>query len=67
MQVILAKLVNSKNDYFTIEARQMNTQSETTEYGLFSAAYCTSLANGQDPSTIILLLSNENEGSLLNK
>jgi len=44
--------VNSKNDYFTIEARQMNTQSETKDCGLFSAAYCTSLANGQDPSII---------------
>ena len=52
MQVILAKLVNSKNDYFTIEARKVNTQSGTKDCGLFSAAYCTSLANGQDPSTI---------------
>ena len=52
MQVILAKLVNSKNDYFTIGARQVNTQSGTKDCGLFSAAYCTSLANGQDPSTI---------------
>ena len=52
MQVILAKLVNSKNDYFTIEARQVNTQSGTTDCGLFSAVYCTRLANGQDPSTI---------------
>ena len=25
MQVILAKLVNSKDDYFTVEARQVNT------------------------------------------
>ena len=52
MQVILTKLVNSKNDYFTIEARQVNTQSGTTDCGLFSAAYSTSLANGEDPSTI---------------
>jgi len=52
MQVILAKLVNSKDDYFTIEARQVNTQSGTKDCGLFSAAYCTSLANGQDPSTV---------------
>ena len=52
MQVVLAKLVNSKNDYFTIETRQVNTQSGTTDCGLFSAAYCTGLANEQDPTTI---------------
>ena len=52
MQVALAKLVNNKNDFLTAQARQVIAQSGTKDCSLFSAAYCTSLVYGQDPSAI---------------
>ena len=49
-QSILARLLKTKNDSFTAK---VNRQSGTNDCGVFAAAYCTSLAFGQDPSFVV--------------
>ena len=52
-KVILAKLVCTSQDLLTIEASKVNTQSGTSDCGVFACAYVASLAHGQDPSIIV--------------
>ena len=52
-QAILARLLRTKNDSFTIQIAKLNKQSGTNDCGVFAAAYCTSLAFGQDPSSVV--------------
>ena len=48
-QSILACLLKTKNDSFRIQIAKVNRQSGSNDCGVFAAAYCTSLAFGQDP------------------
>ena len=52
-QSILACLLKTKNDSFRIQIAKVNRQSGSNDCGVFAAAYCTSLAFGQDPSTVV--------------
>lgn len=52
-QAILAKLLRTPKDIFTIQIAKVNKQSGTNDCGAFAAAYCTSLAFGQDPSSVV--------------
>ena len=45
--------VFTKNKYFTVGIANVNKQSGDNDYGLFAAAYITSIAHGQDPSSIV--------------
>ena len=50
---ILAKLLKTNEDSFTIQLAKVNKQSGTDDCGVFVSAYCTSLAFGQDPSSVV--------------
>ena len=52
-QAILTKLLRTPKDIFTIQIAKVNKQSETNDCGAFAVAYCTSLAFGQDPSSVV--------------
>ena len=52
-QSILARLLKTRNDSFRIQIAKVNRQSGSNDCGVFAAAYCTSLAFGQDPSTVV--------------
>ena len=43
----------TKNKYFTVGIANVNKQSGDNDCGLFAAAYITSIAHGQDPSSIV--------------
>ena len=43
----------TKNKYFTIGIANVNKQSGDNDCGLFAAAYITSIAHGQDLSSIV--------------
>ena len=42
-----------KKKYFTVDITNVNKQSGDNDCGLFAAAYATSIAYGQDPSSIV--------------
>ena len=46
-------IVFTKNKYFTVGIANVNKQSGGNDCGLFAAAYITSIAHGQDPSSIV--------------
>ena len=47
--------MKTKKDLLTIEAVKVNTQSGANDCGVFASEFCTSLAYGQEPSTIIIV------------
>jgi len=53
MQVILASLLNTQKDHFTVQVSKVNKQSGTTDCGVFAAAHCTALAFGENPSAVV--------------
>jgi len=52
-QTILASLLKTKEDKFTVQISKVNKQSGTKDCGAFAAAYCTTVAFGQDPSSLV--------------
>ena len=52
-KLLLSQLVFTKNKYFTVGIANVNKQSGDNDCGLFAAAYITSIAHGQDPSSIV--------------
>ena len=56
-QAILTRLLRTKKDIFTIQIAKVNKQSGTNDCGVFAAAYCTSLAFGQDQLNITIVFS----------
>ena len=52
-RLLLSQLVFTKNKYFTVGIANVNKQSGDNDCGLFAAAYITSIAHGQDPSSIV--------------
>lgn len=49
----LAKLVCTKQDSLKVSIANINKQSGSDDCGVFSAAYCTSLAYQQDPGGVV--------------
>jgi len=45
--------LNTQKDYFKVQTSKVNKQSETTDCGVFAAAYCSALAFGENPSAVI--------------
>ena len=52
-ETLLAKLVLTQQDVLNIHIASVNKQSGDSDCGVFSVAYCTALAHGQDPSGIV--------------
>jgi len=52
-QSILASLLKTQKDQFTIQIAKVNKQSETQDCGVFAAAYCTTVAFGKDPCALV--------------
>ena len=52
-RLLLSQLVFTKNKYFTVGIANVNKQSGDNDCGLFAATYITSIAHGQDPSSIV--------------
>jgi len=52
-QSILASLLKTQKDQFTIQIAKVNKQSGTQDCGVFAAAYCTTVAFGKDPCALV--------------
>jgi len=52
-QSILASLLKTQKDQFTIQIAKVNKQSRTHDCGVFAAAYCTTVAFGKDPCGLV--------------
>ena len=52
-KVQLAKLIKTTRKKLRIKVANTNKQAGSDDCGVFAAAYCTTLANGQDPSSFV--------------
>ena len=52
-QLIIARLLKTKKESFTIQIAKVNKQSGFDDCGVFAAAYCTSVAFGYDPTSVV--------------
>lgn len=52
-QLIIARLLKTKKESFTIQIAKVNKQAGYDDCGVFAAAYCTSLAFGYDPTSVV--------------
>ena len=52
-QLIIARLLKTKKESFTIQIAKVNKQSGFDDCGVFAAAYCTSVAFGHDPTSMV--------------
>ena len=50
-KLLLSHLVHTKQKFFTVSVANVNKQAGGNDCGLFAAAYCTSIAYGQNPSS----------------
>ena len=49
----LSKLIKTSNKSLQIKIANVNKQANYDDCGVFAAAYCTALANGQNPSSFV--------------
>ena len=49
----LSKLIKTSNKCLWIKIANVNKQANYDDCSVFAAAYCTALANGQDPSSFV--------------
>ena len=49
----LANLIKTSKKILKIKIASVNKQAGFDDCGVFAAAYCTALVNGQDPSTLV--------------
>ena len=52
-EILLAKLLQTKQKSFTVKMSSVNKQAGTDDCGVFAVAYCTSLVYGQNPSMFV--------------
>jgi len=52
-EILLAKLLQTKQRAFTVKISSVNKQAGTDDCGVFAVAYCTSLVYGQNPSMFV--------------
>ena len=52
-EILLAKLLQTKQRAFTVKISNVNKQAGTDDCGVFAVAYCTSLVYGQNPSMFV--------------
>ena len=52
-QLIIARLLKTNKESFKIRIAKVNRQSGFDDCGVFAAAYCTSVAFGHDPTSIV--------------
>ena len=52
-KLLLSHLVHTKQKFFTVSVANVNKQAGGNDCGLFAAAYCTSIAYGQNPSSFV--------------
>ena len=50
---LIAQLLKTSKKSYTIQIANVTKQSGCNDCGVFAPAYCTALAHGQDPSTLI--------------
>ena len=52
-EILLAKLLQTKQRAFTVNMSSVNKQAGTDDCGVFAVAYCTSLVHGQNPTMFV--------------
>ena len=52
-KMLLARLIKTPRKELRIKIANTHKQADSDDCGLFSAAYCTTLVNGQDPSLFV--------------
>ena len=52
-ELLLSQLAFTKKRYFTVSIGNVNKQAGDNDCGLIAAAYITSIAHGQDPSSVV--------------
>ena len=52
-KLLLSHLVHTTQKFFTVSVANVNKQAGGNDCGLFAAAYCTSIAYGQNPSSFV--------------
>ena len=52
-KLLLSHLIHTKQKFFTVSVANVNKQAGGNDCGLFAAAYCTSIAYEQNPSSFV--------------
>ena len=53
MQLIIARLLKTEKEFFTIQVVKVNKQACFNDCKVFVAVYCTSIAFGYDPTSVV--------------